>query len=87
MGINWQWLSQSLDINADAIPQRRPPNLRPSHKTAEVLAKLDARERPGITEAEFQRLFYRCECGLYVTRRAFMGHDCLNEIVDLTGNN
>ncbi|KIM83846.1 hypothetical protein PILCRDRAFT_6730 [Piloderma croceum F 1598] len=76
-----------LDINADAIPQCRPPNLHQSHKTAELLAKLDAREQPSITKAEFQRLFYRCECSLYVTHRAFMDHDCLNEIVDLTGNN
>jgi hypothetical protein len=72
-------------VTADDIPQRLPPALRPYHKTNKLLAKLDARERPGISELEFQRLFARCECGRYVTRRAFMDHDCLNEVVDLTG--
>lgn len=76
-----------LDINEDAIPQRGPPVRLPSHKTAELLAKLDAWERPGISQHDFQHLFYRCECGIYVTRRAFKDHDCLNEVVDLTTNN
>jgi len=34
--------------------------MRPSHKTADLLAKLDARERPGIPEADFIRLFRKC---------------------------
>jgi hypothetical protein len=49
-----------------------------------MIAKLDARERPGICEAEFKKLFCRCECGLYMTRRVFMAHSCLNEVIDLT---
>ena len=27
-----------------------------------------------------------CECGLITTRRAFTDHDCLNEVIDLTGD-
>jgi hypothetical protein len=76
--------SRLLDINANAILQRRPAAIRPSHKTAELLAKLDARERPGISERDFVRLFYKCECGVYVTRRAFLDHRCLDEIIELT---
>jgi len=58
--------------------------MRPSHEMADLLAKLDARERPGISEVDFVTLFRKCECGYHMTRRAFMDHDCLNEVVDLT---
>jgi hypothetical protein len=78
--------SSQADINADAVLQRRAPALRPSNKTAKLLLKLDARERPGISEVDFIKLFRRCECGYYTTRRAFMDHDCLNEVVDLTND-
>ncbi|KIM86990.1 hypothetical protein PILCRDRAFT_4230 [Piloderma croceum F 1598] len=70
-------------IKTDAILQRRPPVMRPSHKTANLLAKLDARERPGIPEVDFMRLFRKCECGYVMTHRASRDHDCLNKVVDL----
>jgi hypothetical protein len=76
-----------LDINVNTIPERRAPVLRPSRTTETMLAKLNARERPGISEAQFKKLFCRCECGLYTTRQAFKAHDCLNEVIDLTDDN
>jgi hypothetical protein len=75
------------DINAGAVLQRPAPARRASHKTAELLHKLDARERPGLSEVDFVRLFQRCECGFYTTRRAFADHDCMNEVIDLTKGN
>jgi hypothetical protein len=51
------------------------------------MAKLDARGNPGISGLDFHMLFYKCECGLYMTRRAFLDHDCLNEVIDLTNDN
>jgi hypothetical protein len=68
-----------IDINAYAIPQRPAPALRPLHKTDELLRKLDARECPGLSEQDFLRLFCRCVCGYYMTRRAFKDHDCMDE--------
>ena len=75
------------DIKLDATLQRPPPALHPSHTTTKLLRKLDARVRPGISEVDFVKLFRRCQCGYYVTRRAFMDHECLNEVVDLTNEN
>jgi hypothetical protein len=76
-----------VDINADAIVQARPPLRRKSRRTTELMAKLDARGNPGISGLDFHTLFYKCECGLYMTRRAFLDHDCLNEVIDLTDDN
>jgi hypothetical protein len=75
------------DINADAVLQRPAPARRAFRRTEELLRKLDARERPGLSEVDFLRLFQKCECGYYTTRRAFEDHDCMNEVVDLTKDN
>lgn len=32
--------------------------------------------RPGLSQAEFKRLFAQCQCGLVMTRRAFDRHIC-----------
>jgi hypothetical protein len=79
--------SHLVDINADNNVQARPSLRRKSRRTTELMAKLDARVKPGISGLDFHMLFYKCECGLYMTRRAFLDHDCLNEVVDLTDNN
>jgi hypothetical protein len=65
----------------------RPAPVRPAScpATSDMLERLDSKVQPGITEAEFQNLFVRCECGLFTTRRAFGLHDCRNEVIDLTG--
>jgi len=42
--------------------------MRPSQETADLLAKLDARERPGISEVDFVMLFRKC--GVRVLRDA-----------------
>jgi hypothetical protein len=57
----------------------------PTHKktVVELLAQLDARVQPGITDTEFSALFRQCECGMVTTRRAFSDHRC---IVDLSGD-
>jgi hypothetical protein len=48
------------------------------------LGLLDSRVQPGVTVAEFQHLFVRCECGYILTKRAFKYHACVREVVDLT---
>jgi hypothetical protein len=88
--VPWIMTDQSphlVDINSDTIVQARPSLRRKSRKTTELLAKLDTRGKPGISGLDFHMLFYKCECGLYMTRRAFPDHDCLNEVVDLTDDN
>jgi hypothetical protein len=50
---------------------------------AELLAQLDARVQPGITDTEFSALFSLCECGLVTTQRVFSDHKC---IIDLSGD-
>jgi len=88
--VPWIMTDQSphlVDINADTIIQARPPRRRKPRKTTELMTKLDARGKPGISGLNFHMLFYKCECGLYMTRRAFFDHDCLNEVIDLTDDN
>jgi hypothetical protein len=48
------------------------------------MRRLDSPVRPGITVAEFRRLFVGCRCGLITTRAAFGEHVCLTEVIDLT---
>ncbi|KAH7903573.1 hypothetical protein BJ138DRAFT_1020404 [Hygrophoropsis aurantiaca] len=58
----------------------------------DLLMKLDAWQAPGLSVAEFRRLFKSCTCGLVMTERVFESHVCAwilgeNEIgmlVDLT---
>ena len=84
--VNWPEPSWSLDINVDTVPRHNPTALCASHKLTLLLQKINAQDRPGISEAEFQTLFTKCECGCYVTCRAFKDHHCLNEVIDLTGD-
>ena len=69
------------------VVQRRAPK-RPRFNaeakgTGELFEQLDARVKPGITGAQFRKLFYQCECGIITTQRAFHTHKCL-EVIDLT---
>jgi hypothetical protein len=41
------------------------------------LILLDSCTRPGLSEAEFHRLFAKCRCGLVMTRRVFGMHVCI----------
>ena len=82
-----QIFDQPPDINAGLVPRRSPPVRFLGHRSiTELLQLLDARVQPGVTVAEFRRLFVRCDCGLITTRRAFKEHVCSKEIIDLTGD-
>jgi hypothetical protein len=53
------------------------------------LLRLDSHTRPGLSEAEFNRLFAKCDCGLLMTRRVFRNHVCAivqnpSAVIDLT---
>ena len=75
---------RSTDINEAIFPKCRAPKRVASRSVvSELLEKLDARVRPGITVAELKRIIAMCERGLITTQRAFDDHDCRN---DLTGN-
>jgi len=43
---------------------------------ADKFLKLDSWGRAGLLEAEFEKLFAKCVCGLVMTRRVFKDHDC-----------
>lgn len=62
--------------------------MRPSYRVGCFdLWKLDAQHRPGLTVAEFHKLFTLCRCQMVMTRRAFRRHYCKFRIVDLTKGN
>ena len=67
--------------------QHRAPKLlrldREAKSMGELIGQLDARVKPGITGAQFRKLFYQCQCGIITTRRAFLMHECL-DVIDLT---
>jgi hypothetical protein len=64
------------DIEARPAPTRQKTVVK-------LLAQLDARVQPGITDTEFSALFRQCECGMVTTRGAFSDHKC---IIDLSGD-
>lgn len=49
----------------------------PRHGAPDMLRKLDAGVNPGVPLEEFLRFVVRCSCGILVTRRAFLAHDCI----------
>ena len=62
-----------------------PKLLQLDHKAksmGELIGQLDAWVKPGITGAQFQKLFYQCQCGIIMTRRAFLMHEC-SDVIDL----
>lgn len=48
--------------------------------------RLDTRIRPGLSAADFYRMFTRCRCGLIMTRHAFRWHPCQFTIIELTSS-
>jgi hypothetical protein len=74
------------DINEGLVARRRALAAASSRSVSTLLALLDVRLLPGVTESEFGRLFVKCDCGLITTQRAFERHTCLHEVIDLTGD-
>ena len=59
---------------------RLRPTARKTQNVVEWLLCLDVVVNPGITQAQFRRLFMRCaDCGDVMTRRVFAEHDCTRE--------
>jgi hypothetical protein len=55
------------------------------HRTTSTLLELlDSHVRPGVTEAEFRKLFVQCKCEYFFTKRAYRGHACSKAVIDLT---
>ncbi|KAH7904121.1 hypothetical protein BJ138DRAFT_1119708 [Hygrophoropsis aurantiaca] len=78
-------------VDAPAIPTSEP--VAAAEPTEwELLMQLDSWNRPGLSVAEFKRLFKGCTCGLVMTARTFDSHECAkvlqpgeeNILVDLT---
>jgi hypothetical protein len=60
---------------ASSIPTYEPPTRRPETVLDRIL-RLDSWARGGLSEAEFNRLFAKCRCGMITTRRVFRNHVC-----------
>jgi hypothetical protein len=85
-------LNISADVTKAPVPILQPPTgIEPS--PFDLLMALDSWLRPGLTEAQFGKLFAKCACGLIMTRRAFGSHECLEKsasancegiVIDLT---
>ena len=72
------------------IPTLEQPAKLPK-TTVDLLLRLDAFDRPGLTDHELKNLLGRCPCGLNMTRRAYGGHTCVPSIrvpivIDLTSD-
>lgn len=67
-------------------PARLPLAVMHSAPTSSIfrLLMLDSESRPGLTAAEFHRMFTQCLCGLVMTRGAYVNHHCRFTIIDLT---
>jgi hypothetical protein len=78
-------MSNSQGLYPDLTPTTRTPERRAGEMTTtELLEKLDCRVAPGITVAQFLKVFVLCRCGLVTTARVFREHKCMIEIIDLT---
>jgi ubiquinone biosynthesis protein UbiJ len=65
-----------------------------AESTLNTLLRLDSHLRPGLTKAEFRRLFIKCDrCEVVMTRRVVSQHRCgafshgRREVIDLTNEN
>lgn len=80
-------LIDEADIsNPVAVPQEQAPKrTRFAATTTGQLYLLNCMDRPGLTKAEFKKLFTMCTtCHRYTTRDVFFFHVCEAEIIDLT---
>lgn len=65
----------NVDVTKPPVPTLQPPtSTEPS--PFDLLMALDSWLRPGLTEAQFGKLFAKCTCGLIMTRRSFGNHEC-----------
>lgn len=78
---------------ASIVTYARP--VRGIETALDQFLRLDSNLRPGLLQAEFDRLFAKCNCGLLMTRRVFRNHVCTVAlavardppmIIDLTGD-
>lgn len=68
-----------LAINTERITRLRPA-AKKTQSVLDWLFRLDAVVSPGITQAQFRRLFARCsDCGSVMTKRVFPGHECIEQ--------
>ncbi|KAJ6464219.1 hypothetical protein DFH09DRAFT_1488997 [Mycena vulgaris] len=81
----------SSPINPFIVPYVTPEPLPIAISPFAMLMQLDASSNPGLTEAQFRKLFVRCSsCKLFTTISAFEDHNCRptstlsTEIIDLT---
>jgi len=66
-----------LNPPASAIVKyERPAGRSDAESVVARLLRLDSCIRAGVPEAEFNRLFAKCRCGLVMTRRVFRQHVC-----------
>ncbi|KAJ7199710.1 hypothetical protein B0H12DRAFT_1244604 [Mycena haematopus] len=80
-------------VNPFIIPYATPEPLPVPTSPFAMLMQLDASSNPGLTEAQFRKLFVRCSaCRLFTTSSAFEDHNChplttlSTEVIDLTGD-
>lgn len=71
-----------VDVQTTSIPTV-DPYLHPVYESGfSLLLRLDSLIEPGLSQAQFQRLFAKCMgCGLYMTRRAVDYHECSKTLV------
>ncbi|KAJ7207470.1 hypothetical protein GGX14DRAFT_567422 [Mycena pura] len=77
-------------VDPTIIVTGNPPPPEQPKSEFELMLKLDAVDRPGLTEAQFCCLFVKCSvCSIYTTKGMFNKHHCLNprptsDVIDLT---
>jgi hypothetical protein len=74
----------SLDLAVDTLViPKFDPKSRPESEFNLIL-RLDSYTDPGLSEAEFQKLFAKCHhCSLFMTRRTISYHDCYEAVENL----
>jgi hypothetical protein len=76
-----------LTIDLGDVPFPSIPTLPPPHSSDtqfDVLLRLDSWNGPGISEVDFNNLFVRCQCGMYMTRRVHGSHVCVRALASTT---
>ena len=75
-------LTMNAEIDLRMIRICPAPNMGPK-AVFDLLLRLDSIIEPGLSEAEFYKLFAKCDaCGLVMTRRVFQSHECAIIVVD-----
>jgi len=71
---NMPMVTNARSISAFVPMYERP--VRGPETALDLLLRLDAWGNPGLSEFQFKRLFARCRCGMFMTRRVFKSHIC-----------